>query len=543
MAIGVTTTLTIMDEMDSDNGVGILDTDFFYTGTGCIGIDVDIETWILDNTITVPPTAVDFSGHFHIYAAMLCMTQPTLDLEANGGMGIGIIDSAGDYSIWFVGGKDTYNGGWDVRSAYTGNTPDLQSATAPTLTDIRGIVTYWKCLAKSKLTANCFMDRTAYGNEAALTITGTNTTADLGWSEVLSVADATDATRGYLKSQIGSFIAKGPVVIGDNVGTLTTDFSDDSNILVMPNQPVNTTHNAITGVGNGTGTTDISLTNQVIKSAGERFAFDMSAANLTSLVLSGSTLANVGAITFKSGQTVSSNVFNDVSSSSISNTPANCTFKLNGLITLETGGTLDTCIVADSTSTASVLTDDLADAGVGPFTSDGSNHAVELNSIGGGAMTWSASTSGYDVGSTGSPVTPTSTGNEDIYVNEVTASDLTISVAAGATTPSIRVGASFTGSVNVVAGAITLKMIVKDQAGAFVTGAFAYIDNDNITPFILNSTTDVNGEASVSYSDGAVAGTTWRVRKYGYRPFIQVVDVAGIDITLPVTLITDPQQT
>jgi len=219
-----------------------------------------------------------------------------------------------------------------------------------------------------------------------------------------------------------------------------------------------------------------------------------------------------------------------------------CTFRRCGLITVG-GATFNGGLITNSIGAVSAITDNLSVFNKTEFESDGSNHAVELTSIGGGSMTWSGSTLGYDVGTTGSPIIPTSTGNEDIYLNFTSASDITINVAAGATTPSVRIGAGVTGNVNVVAGALVLKMIVKDQSGVEVVGAYAYIDNDNITPFILNSTTDANGEASISYSDGAVAGTTWRVRKYGYKPFLGTVDIAGSDITLPITLITDPQQT
>jgi len=311
MALSVSTTLTILDEMDSDNGVGVLETDFAYSSSGCIGIDVDIETWVLENVSVTPPPAVDMSTATHIYAAMLCMTQPTLDLEANGGMGIGVIDGSDNWKVWFVGGKDTYTGGWDVRSAYTGNTHDDASATLPVMTDIRGIVTYWKCTQKSKLAQNCFMDRTAYGNGAALIVTGTNAVTNEGWSEVLSVADSVDATRGYLKAQTGSYVPKGSIQIGDSAGTASTTFTDDFNILIFSDSPVSSTSNYISGKGNSTGTTSITLSSQVLKSAGQRFAFDMSDTNLTSFLMTGSTLANAGLVDFKAGQTITGCVFND----------------------------------------------------------------------------------------------------------------------------------------------------------------------------------------------------------------------------------------
>ncbi|MCD6434848.1 MAG: hypothetical protein J7L15_00440, partial [Clostridiales bacterium] len=88
------------------------------------------------------------------------------------------------------------------------------------------------------------------------------------------------------------------------------------------------------------------------------------------------------------------------------------------------------------------------------FNSVGSNHGVELTSIGSGTMTWNTVTADFDTGTTGSPVTPTSTGNEDIYITATSSSDITINVATGATIPSIRVSASFTGVVNVVAGLV-----------------------------------------------------------------------------------------
>lgn len=90
----------------------------------------------------------------------------------------------------------------------------------------------------------------------------------------------------------------------------------------------------------------------------------------------------------------------------------------------------------------------------------------------------------------------------------------------------------------------TLTMVVKDQGGSVVVGAYAYIDDNNITPFIMNTTTNASGIATVGHTAGTVTGATWRVRKYGYKPFIVTTDIpASGTTTIPVTLITDPQQT
>ncbi|OHB80549.1 MAG: hypothetical protein A2W31_06860 [Planctomycetes bacterium RBG_16_64_10] len=99
------------------------------------------------------------------------------------------------------------------------------------------------------------------------------------------------------------------------------------------------------------------------------------------------------------------------------------------------------------------------------------------------------------------------------------------------------------GSATTVASSVTLTMVVTDENGDPIQGALAYIDNNDITPFILNTTTDQYGEASTLYSGGAVAGSRWRARLYGYKQFKQLVDIAGSDITVYATLVADPQQT
>lgn len=334
MALTVTNNLTVLDDMETDNSVlGVLDTDFYFTGSGSIAVDTDIETQDLFNG---NQTAVDMSGGMHLYVAALCMTQPTLDTKANGGLGIIVKDSSGNISGWYVGGKDTYSGGWEVFSCNTGNTPDYVPGSATNMSDIVAIGFHFKCLAKSKLTTNCFMDRAAYGNTPVLKITGTNAVTDVGWPEVLSVADSADATRGYMKAQTASYILKGPVQIGDDSGTLSTAFSDDFNEVVFGDQPVSATHYAISGLGNSTGTTAVTLKNNICKSAGERFGFDFNDTNLTSFSMTGSTLAKAGLSYFKSGQTVTGNVFNDC----LQIDPGTATFQNTISNSVDTGGAL-----------------------------------------------------------------------------------------------------------------------------------------------------------------------------------------------------------
>jgi hypothetical protein len=94
---------------------------------------------------------------------------------------------------------------------------------------------------------------------------------------------------------------------------------------------------------------------------------------------------------------------------------------------------------------------------------------------------------------------------------------------------------------------VTLRMEVKNEAGTGLNGIEVYIDDDNVVPYILETTTatvgGVDGVAEVSYGGGAVAGSRWRARKYGYKQYQQIINIGSASITLPVTLVVDPQQT
>ncbi len=87
----------------------------------------------------------------------------------------------------------------------------------------------------------------------------------------------------------------------------------------------------------------------------------------------------------------------------------------------------------------------------------------------------------------------------------------------------------------------SIDIYVQDQAKIKVVGAFVYINDDDAGASELNTTTNGNGEVSGSYS-GAVSVATLRIRKYGYKPFTDTVDLSS-DINRTITLITDPQQT
>ena len=99
------------------------------------------------------------------------------------------------------------------------------------------------------------------------------------------------------------------------------------------------------------------------------------------------------------------------------------------------------------------------------------------------------------------------------------------------------------GSTVIFQSSVLLSLTVKDEGGDPIVGAKAYIDNDDDSPYIMNTTTNALGVASTTYSGGAVSDAIWRVRKYGYKPFKAISDITASNKDIPVTLIADPQQT
>ena len=174
------------------------------------------------------------------------------------------------------------------------------------------------------------------------------------------------------------------------------------------------------------------------------------------------------------------------------------------------------------------------------FTSDGSNHAVELTALGSGTQTWNSKLTSYVAGTVASPVTPGSTGNEAIYVNFTSSSNLTINVAAGATVPSIRVAAGFTGNVNVVAGQVTIKFTITDEdTGALLQYARIEIQKNSDKSNLFQLETNTSGVATTTMTytvDIPVVGWVrqWDISGDDYTPksFSGTIGTNGLDLSI-----------
>jgi hypothetical protein len=473
-----------------------------------------------------PGTGTTAAG-VHIYQWGFVATPGICDTYATRGVFVIIGTSITDFMQFTVEGSDTIGAGGRVGKCY----PIRYNTTANT-----GSVPYRTVNGTPGATPTYF----GYGIKTIATAKGSNMGADavrygtgayLTAGELISAGDGSDnpctfdgfATQndsinnrwGILSFVGGSYELQGTFAIGqNNAGTATlARFQDsDKNIVI-----VDTVHSEST------------FSKFIIDHASTKCYW--SNINITALGTNnrGSILVNNAATVFET----TGGVWTDIDFVTLAAAAVldGTTIRRGGLIT-KAGSTIQNCLITNSRTSASILAATLADITDNIFESDGSNHAVELTSIGGGTMSWTGNTlTGYVAGTAASPVTPTSTGNEAIYVNVATASDLTINVAGGATVPSIRVGASFTGSVNVVASTSVTITGLQDNTEIRVMAAGS---NTNELAGIEAATAGTSGNRSYTFALSAGTSVDIYIVNVLYENIeIYSYVIPGTDATLP----------
>ena len=242
-------------------------------GTYCLGTDLDVETgyvWF-DYYTANGNTALDCSNK-HIWLWMMCITANFLDSKTNGGMAICLQDGSGNEGYWYVGGNDTYKGGWR-RFVIDGNsTPTANNGTNPTASNIYKVGARYKATIKSKLGENAFIDLLQYGSSTAeaLQITGGTSGTPETWADVLADDEALSKPTGAIRKEAGVYLLQGPLRFGDT-GTGDTYFEDNKKI-IWEDTLASTSYYDITLTGNGTGTTSFVL-GSVTGSGDDRFGY------------------------------------------------------------------------------------------------------------------------------------------------------------------------------------------------------------------------------------------------------------------------------
>ncbi len=451
--------------------------------------------------------AIDMTGQ-HIYAWML-ITGIAM-LKSEGGYRIYAETSASDYGTWYVGGRDTHPGGWGcfvISPASTPTTP-VGTVDAGYITQI-GVQFYPYSTALGSI-KNCLWDAVRYGT--GLTIT--SGAADAIDFEDIYNADM-DAALTYRwgvvnKGTGGVYTVQGLLTFG-GTGAENIDFLDKSQIVIFPdNTSVSSSFYGIRVLA-GSGVVNFTLGEKsgtagikgcLLKAPGTKtFSLDVSSTAIDIMQLYGCSFNNAGVITLPP--------------TAANREVLNCSFEAGA------GVVISTCIVTNcnfiSSDAEAILMSSV------------SHNTTYCNFI---ACPVGVKLDTYNA----SPYTFNALifTNSTFHVNNTSGQTLTVGKSNGSN-PS-----TYTGSLVTFTGSVVLKIVVKDEAGAVMVGVRTYIDDQNQSPYILDTTTDSNGEASTTYTGSPVTNATWRVRKYGYKPFEQLVSIGSDNITLPVSMVVDP---
>lgn len=241
-------------------------------------------------------------------------------LAASNAIQIWIQDTGANTDFFYVDKWADYNGGWMQAVIYTGDTPDVDGSADHTIIDTIGIrfVTSTK---PRNVPANAWFDAWTFGE--GYTVTGGVNSDPIDW-EAIAVADATDAF-GIVTNVDGVYFVKGEVTIGD--GDTATYFAPTGQLVVFPEEQVNSTLYAIIFDDNSNGNTDVDIIGGAWTCGSTllRFSIDASDTAINSFAIDGLQVSKAGAIDFHTGADIQNCVFDDCGQID----PSTATFKFN----------------------------------------------------------------------------------------------------------------------------------------------------------------------------------------------------------------------
>jgi len=513
MAVTVTPNLTTFSLADDNTGgtwvgaSGAFDNQVNLQGTNC---------WFYQTPKNgngdgnfAPTSSVDMSAaDTHIYWWMRCDVMPFCeDLNTgatSSGLMVKVESSASDYVTWHIAGANTWGGEWKAFVIDVNNTANTFSVTGTLDLSAVTKVSFLTDNSNSgniRIVDNTMLDAVRFGT--GLTVTGTL----FDWTDVATEDELPANKWGILEIIDENVHCQGRLIVGDGATTTTLESTDEE--IVFKDVIVSDTLYEITLVGTGNISTFIGFS---AKSAGaSRYKFDASSTDI-GFKLTGSNLKRADEVLFGNDSTiiVTGDVFND------------CLQIRPRLVTFT-----DNIIKNFSSVTGSVgaVLFPANDVNFARLTFEGCEVDIEYDGT-------SDSTSPRL-----EDIIHTAGGTKDI--NNTSGSSVDLALIGSSD------GSTYTGSVVNFLTTVTLTIHVTNVAGGDIKDVYAYIDDPGDTaPFIMNTQTDGFGIATVDWTGGTISGAWWRARLYGYRPFTAKIDVpASGELTVPVTLIVDPQQT
>ena len=496
--------------------------DFSMQGTLCVDKQISAaeKGQVFDNGGNVTIAA----GR-HVFTWLFLATPGLADTLSARGLTVAIGSSTTAYCKYHVEGSDTYGAAGrvarcypvdpSVYSANTGSSPYRTQVGSP-----NGGYRVFGGLANttgSVKGANLGVDAIRHGTGVYVT-GGDGGDPDAAFAGLASQNDSISNRWGVLTGVGGGYELQGKLAIGqNNSGTATLCvFTDSNKTVAIPQNPhVASTFNQII-VDHAS--TVLTLTNVTFQSLGATSpgSFTVTSNNPT-VNLTGCNFLNMAGFTLRSNTTADG-----------------CAWRVCTTAVTLNGATLTACILSNFTSATTLIATPatMADVTDCTFVSDGSNHAVDLGTVSSTtSFNWSNFSTGYVAGTTGSPVTTGSTGNETITVNVAASQELTINVGAGYSIPSVRNTGS--GAVNVVAGQVTttIKAVITGTSTA-LQNARVYLVAGAGGPLtagteIFNDLTDVNGEVTDIRSLASSQPVTGWVRKGTSAPYYKTSPISA----------------
>lgn len=463
----------------------------FIQGTDCYSVNTGKNNGLEISAVFDNGSGVTFSTDDVVYMWCFYFAGTNLETYANSGWRIGIGSSVSAWDWFRVGGSDYSNhalGGWrnfavDPTATqsgtigggnggtyrYFGNVPytiNEVSKGDPVAVDA---IRYGRGEISITGSSGSFSELAEYNDyNAGGTPPGTSSTSKDSGRHVLGIFQAAG----------GTYLFKGLLALGLS-GTSVT-FSDSNETIVLDDCPH--TYAAFNKIEVRNASSTVTLTNVTVISTATTANgigyFEMVDNATVSLI--GCSFNDMGTFILDSNGTVTDTSFNSC-----------------GQVTAGSA-TFTGCVFNTSTSATSLLAgnNDMTSITGNTFTSDGSNHAVEINAVGTGSMTWSNTLTSYVAGTTGTNVTTGSTGNEAIYLNFTSAATYTINVSGG-TTPSVRKGTGMTGNVDVVASVTVTLTGLRDTTEVRVMAAGS---NTNELAGTDDATTGTTDDRSFAFS-------------------------------------------
>jgi len=452
--------------------------------------------------------------------------------KANGGVRIVVEDGTGNQGFWFVGGSDTYKGGWQAFMVHGSTTFDGDSGTAPTLTDINkvggAIRTTSDIMGGVK---TFFLDIIREYNDTthAITVDG-GTTGDRGnWAEV-AVADDS-ASLGIVQARGGSILVQGRIKLG-NDGSTDSFFQSRGEVVIWQDLPVDnskTTPTHFLDIVGGTGTNSVEI--------GEEIGSGATSIGINGGVMRAANKTNSGfylnidqsdTTVLMAGMQIDG--CNEFDFGQANLTVISCGINNSGNI-LFNGAEMRESVVSDSTEAAGIGA--LVFRGGDPAADDFQNNLF-VNNV--HALEWE------DNG-------PVSLDLENITFSNNTADLrfnhasglLTVNIVEGGDSPTTSDGGA--GGTITVVSAVTVTITVKSAAtGNGIEGVKVFIDEDpvSVPPTLFSGTTNSSGVFTDTFNGSTPQNVTVRARLRGLIP-VTILDtiVANTGLSVPITMTAD----